>query len=261
MQTIRIGVTQCSKTPQYVNWLKEGDKFGYDIECIELPFEGEPSDALFRRNLDALSRLDAIVFTGGEDVEPKRFGVTLSAEELSRLDVVCEPERDAMEWALAESSLRRRLPILGICRGMQFINVVMGGTLYLDIEKQGASTQTHKKFDQEHSRYHAVTLEKSSLLYELIGETRTEFVSSRHHQGIEKIGDGLKPVALSPDGIIEALESTSPEQTILLVQWHPERMWLEAQRDQKPEFNNAFSENLLKGFLSLVAERKVQLAL
>ncbi|MFN3427873.1 MAG: gamma-glutamyl-gamma-aminobutyrate hydrolase family protein [Candidatus Thermochlorobacter sp.] len=258
MQTLRIGVTQCSKTPQYINWLKDGEKFGYQLECIELPFKGSPTDVLLKQNLDALNHLDAIVFTGGEDVEPKRFGVILSPEELSYFDIVSEPERDEIEWALAEASLERRLPIFGICRGMQLINVVMGGTLYLDIDKQGASAQTHKKFDAEHSRYHAVTLEKNSLLYELIGETHTDFVGSRHHQGVEKIGHGLKPVAYSPDGIIEALESSAPEQTILLVQWHPERMWLEAQRDHRPEFNNAFSENLLKGFLSLLSEKKVQ---
>jgi putative glutamine amidotransferase len=258
MQTIRLGITACSKTPQYISWLRYGEKFGYRIECVELHFEGKPHDELLEENLDILDTLDAIVFSGGEDIEPHRFGMQLSHGELAHLEVVSVPERDEMEWALAQASLAQRLPILGICRGMQLLNVVMGGTLHLDIEKQAISTTTHKKISQEHSRYHTVTLDKPSLLHELIGVAHTEFVSSRHHQAVAKIGDGLKPVGFSPDGIIEALESSMPEQLLLLVQWHPERMWLESERERRPELNNAFSENLLRGFLCLIAEHKSQ---
>lgn len=258
MKTIRLGVTSCPKTPQYISWLRYGEKFGYRIECIELHFEGKPHDELLEENLDALDTLDAIVFTGGEDVEPHRFGMQLSDADLAHLEVISVPERDEMEWALAQASLAQRLPILGICRGMQLLNAVMGGTLHLDIEKQAVSTVTHKKISQEHSRYHTVTLDKPSLLHELTGAVSAEHVSSRHHQAVAKLGDGLKPVGFSPDGIIEAMESSLSEQILLLVQWHPERMWLEAQSMQRPELNNAFSENLLRGFLYLIAEHKSQ---
>lgn len=256
MPTLRIGVTACHTTPQYVAWLKAGETLGYSIECLVLPYEGDSPDELLARHRRTLETLDAVVFTGGRDVEPHRFGLALSPEELAQLDVVSMPERDAVEWPLAEACLERKVPILGICRGMQLLNVVMGGTLYLDIEKQTASTLPHKKLDTEHSRYHPVQLKSDSLLYELIQSDATDYVSTRHHQAIDRVGTGLRAVGFSPDGLIEALECTDPEQLIVLVQWHPERMWLEAQRDQKPEYDNAFSKHLLAGFLAAVAARE-----
>ncbi|MCS7014376.1 MAG: gamma-glutamyl-gamma-aminobutyrate hydrolase family protein [Chloroherpetonaceae bacterium] len=255
MRTLRIGVTQCHTTSQYISWLCTGEKYGYKVECLELPYEGSSPEALLDQHLRILDSLDAVVFTGGRDVEPHRFGMRLSPEELAALNVVSTPERDAVEWPLAEACLERGIPILGICRGMQLLNVVMGGTLVLDIDTQIANPIPHKKLDDARSGYHPVRAEKDSLLYELVGVTETDYVSTRHHQAIDRIGDNLRAVGFSPDGLVEALESTDPNRLIMLVQWHPERMWLEAQRDQKPEYNNAFSENLLAGFLAAVAQR------
>lgn len=262
MKPLTIGVTACEKGLEtYTGWLESGIRFGYAVTPVILPYTGEEIETLRRTNLEKLDALDAIVFTGGWDVEPHRFGVLMTDEELKKLDVESTPNRDAMEWALAEKSLTEKLPVLGICRGLQFINVVKGGTLFLDVEKQGATTLTHKKVSVPESRYHAVALHEGTALYKMLGSTHSDFVSSRHHQAADKLGAGLVAVAYSqPDNLIEAIESANPDECIYLVQWHPERMWLEAGRDGRPELDNAFSENLLKGFLEQVWLRRAALA-
>lgn len=259
---LTIGVTEylhagsppyATKTDEYVAWLKSGETFGYDIECVKLPYarEGKRDDALKAENLDALSRLDAIVFSGGQDVEPSRFGVELSKEERARLRVNSLPERDEMELFLAKKSVERALPILGICRGLQLVNVAMGGTLVLDIERQtgakGHETEKSKR-ERDESDYHPLTIDLDSKIGKMIGEARG-MVSTRHHQAAEKAGEGLRVASRADDGIIvEALEAED-DRPIYLVQWHPERMWLEGK-------DNAFSRNLLKGFLDEAAARK-----
>lgn len=236
-----------TKTDEYIAWLKSGEAFGYEIDCIKLFYEGEPFETLKSRNLDTLTCLDAIVFSGGSDVEPSRFGLNVSHEELVKLNVQDSIfARDEMELALAHKSIESGLPVLGICRGLQLVNVAMGGTLILDIERQ-TNAGNHKAKGAEESNYHAVNLSLDSKLGEMIGEAAGE-VSTRHHQAAEKVGTGLRVVSNADDGIIEALEAAD-ERPIFLVQWHPERMWLEKK-------DNAFSKNLLRGFLEFVAQRK-----
>ncbi|MFQ3599208.1 MAG: gamma-glutamyl-gamma-aminobutyrate hydrolase family protein [Chloroherpetonaceae bacterium] len=236
-----------TKTDEYIAWLKSGEVFGYEIDCIKLLYEGESFEVLKSKNLDTLARLDAIVFSGGQDVEPSRFGINLPKEELKKLHVQDSIfERDEMELLLAQKSIERGVPVLGICRGLQLVNVAMGGTLILDIEAQ-TGMKGHEAKAAEESNYHLVRLVRDSKLGKMIGESEGE-VTTRHHQSAEKAGKGLRVVSNSDDGIIEAMESED-ERPIFLVQWHPERMWVE-KRD------NAFSTNLLKGFLDFVAQRK-----
>ncbi|MCS6988163.1 MAG: gamma-glutamyl-gamma-aminobutyrate hydrolase family protein [Chloroherpetonaceae bacterium] len=256
-----IGVTEylhegtspyATKTDEYVAWLKSGEEFGYDIDCVKLPYEanGKTLDQLRAENLDWLARLDAIVFSGGQDVKPSFFGKTLSDDELEKFRVRSLPERDEMEIWLAQKSIERELPILGICRGLQLVNVAMGGTLILDIERQtGAKGHETEKHNRERglSNTHPLTINLDSKIGKMIGEARAE-VSTRHHQAAEKVAKGLRIVAKSDDGIIEALEADD-DRPIYLVQWHPERMWIEGK-------DNAFSRHLLKGFLDAVAARK-----
>lgn len=236
-----------TKTDEYIAWLKSGEVFGYEVECEKIFYEGESLEILKSKNLDALARFDAIVFSGGPDVEPSRFGLKLSQEELAKFNVKNSIfARDEIEIALARKSIEVGLPVLGICRGLQLVNVAMGGTLILDIEQQ-TNAGNHRGKNSEDSNYHFVSLDADSKLFKMIEQTRGE-VSTRHHQSAEKVGEGLRVVSYSDDGIIEALESID-ERPIFLVQWHPERMWIE-QRD------NAFSKNLLKEFLDLVATHK-----
>ncbi len=235
-----------TKTDEYIAWLKSGEAFGYEIECVKLFYEGESLEELKSKNLDTLKRLDAIVFSGGPDVEPSFFGVHLSKSELEKLHVRSVPQRDEMELALAKASLEQGVPLLGICRGLQLLNVAMGGTLMLDIEQE-TGIHLHEAKGPEESNYHLLTLDSASRLGKMIGEREGE-VSTRHHQAAKAVASGLSVVSRSADGIIEAMESAD-DRPIFLVQWHPERMWLEGR-------DNAFSRNLLKGFLEIVAERK-----
>ncbi len=235
-----------TKTDEYIAWLKSGEAFGYEIDCVKLFYEGDSLEELKSKNLETLKRLDAIVFSGGPDVEPSFFGVHLSKSELEKLRVRSVPQRDEMELALAKACLEQGVPMLGICRGLQLMNVAMGGTLMLDIEQE-TGTHLHEAKGPEESNYHWLTLDPASRLGKMIGEREDE-VSTRHHQAAKAVADGLLVVSHSPDGIIEAMESTD-DRPIFLVQWHPERMWLEGR-------DNAFSRNLLKGFLEIVAERK-----
>ncbi|NTW48821.1 MAG: gamma-glutamyl-gamma-aminobutyrate hydrolase family protein [Chlorobiales bacterium] len=250
MKTLRIGITACSKTDQYRRWLESAERFGYTVICDIL--SGNPTE----ENLKALDRLDGIVFSGGGDIALERLNIVLSEEEKKILNIsFVQPERDALEWALAEKSIEQNIPVLGICRGQQLINVVLGGTLLLDIETEIPGAHSHRHISASESSYHSITLDRVSVFHRIIGKERG-LVSSRHHQAAKKVGQGLRAVGFSDDGIIEAIESENPNKLILLVQWHPERMWIESAELQRPELDNAFSDNLLKGFLDLVETQR-----
>jgi len=163
---------------------------------------------------ECIDLVHGLVFTGGGDfVPPPQNGVpALSPARLIDVD----PERDQYETALVHEALARALPMLGICRGHQLINLALGGTLYYDLNAAG--------FYEPHSLppigRHRVFVPEESHLYSLLGGKL--FVNSHHHQGINEVADGLHAAAFSAAGIVEALENA--ENTILTVQWHPERM-------------------------------------
>jgi putative glutamine amidotransferase len=159
---------------------------------------------------------DGILFTGGEDVDPGSYG-----EEKKYPSVQAESARDDFEFALLDRALSRRLPILGICRGMQMINVKFGGTLYQDLEEQ--KDLKHKQAGSRSAPLHGVTVtDPDSLLAgSLPGSCR---VNSLHHQGVKRLGRGLKATAHSEDGLYEAVESAEDYPFLLAVQWHPEEM-------------------------------------
>lgn len=252
MKTLRIGITACSKTEQYQRWLESAERFGYQVFCVIL--SGAPTD----ETLNKLEDLDGIVFSGGGDIALEKLNIVLSDAEKAALKIsFVDPERDELEWALAEKSIERNLPILGICRGEQLISTVLGGTLFLDIESEIPKAPSHRHISASESGYHTIALNQDSLFQRIIGEAQGH-VSSRHHQAVQQAGKGLLAVGFSEDGVIEAIESIDPEKIILLVQWHPERMWIESSDLQRPELNNAFSDNLLKGFLDLVEAHRTK---
>jgi putative glutamine amidotransferase len=167
---------------------------------------------------EILSRLDGIIFTGGGDVEPARYGADNGHPKLGEVDV----DRDRVELFLYHEAARRGLPFLGICRGIQLINVAMGGTLYVDIADQrpGAIQHDYHGYPRKFLA-HSVAVEDHRLAG-ILGSTQVE-VTSFHHQGVEKLAGAFRATAYSPDGLIEALELPGYPFG-LAVQWHPECM-------------------------------------
>ncbi len=205
-----IGVTDCSKYANYANWiLVHGD----NIEVVQL------SAAL--NNLDDIKACDGIVLTGGEDVHP-RFYNRPDLYEYCYKDDVSEA-RDEFEWRILEYTEAHAVPVLGICRGLQITNVFFGGTLIPDIPRWGKFN--HSKLPDDTDRYHSIQVDPASWLHKITGNEAVP-VNSNHHQSADAIGNGLIVSALSPDGIVEALERKNPDGAsfLCLVQWHPERM-------------------------------------
>lgn len=159
---------------------------------------------------------DGILFTSGEDVDPAFYGEPIKFES-----VHADRSRDEFEFDLLEKGLKRRLPILGICRGIQMINVKFGGTLYQDLK--GEKELDHKQAGSRRTTTHSVTVtEPDSLLRRLIPASCR--VNSLHHQAIKRLGHGLKATAHSDDGLYEAVELAEDYPFFLVVQWHPEEL-------------------------------------
>ncbi|MFD9984256.1 gamma-glutamyl-gamma-aminobutyrate hydrolase family protein [Streptomyces massasporeus] len=154
----------------------------------------------------AVARLDGLVIAGGPDVEPVRYG----AEREPRTGPPA-PERDAWELALIEAALAARVPLLGICRGMQLLNVTLGGTLVQHIDGHAEVVGVFGG--------HAVKPVPGSLYAGVVPEET--FVPTYHHQAVDRLGEGLVPSAYAADGTVEAVELPSADW-VLGVQWHPE---------------------------------------
>lgn len=158
---------------------------------------------------------NGFVFTGGPDIAPEEYGqetLPVCGETL--------PGRDALEIKLLTAVLKRNKPVLGICRGLQMINTVLGGTLYQDLPTQLPSEIAHRMKPPYDQTAHEVNLVEGSPLRKLLGKERTG-VNSCHHQAIMDLAPGLAPMAWSPDGLIEAVYK--PEGSFLWAfQWHPE---------------------------------------
>ncbi|MFH9989675.1 gamma-glutamyl-gamma-aminobutyrate hydrolase family protein [Streptomyces luteogriseus] len=155
---------------------------------------------------EAVARLDGLVIAGGPDVDPVRYG----AEREPRTGPPA-PERDAWELALIEAALAARVPLLGICRGMQLLNVALGGTLVQHIDGHAEVVGVFGG--------HAVKPVPGSLYAGVVPEET--FVPTYHHQAVDRLGEGLVPSAYAADGTVEAVELPSADW-VLGVQWHPE---------------------------------------
>ena len=175
---------------------------------------------------EALDGASGLLLTGGEDVDPARYG-----EERHPTVVHVTPSRDAFEIALIKEARKRNLPMFAICRGIQVLNVACGGSLVQDIPSQLAGAIEHNLAAPPHQSLelcHEVWIEKDSLMARLMRErlsgSDTCEVNSRHHQSIKDLAEGFRVVATAPDGVIEAVEDPAARFCVA-VQWHPENFW------------------------------------
>lgn len=158
---------------------------------------------------------DGFVFTGGQDVAPEIYGETVKFD-----NVGCCKKRDALERALLEKALQQDKPILGVCRGVQFLNAALGGTLYQDLPSEVPSLLEHHQNPPYDVPIHAVTVTPGTPLHTLSGKEEL-MVNSYHHQAIKALSPQLACMAVASDGIIEAAYMPN-KKFVFAVQWHPE---------------------------------------
>ena len=225
---MRIGITDCGKFENYRRWIAMEP----GVEVVKLSFHDQ--------NAADVESCDGILFSGGEDVHPALYGKQEFVQEYGLKEII--PARDQFEYEVIEKALENKKPVLGICRGMQLINVYLGGTLSPDIPTVSHSTAHGKISGQDQT--HDIRVENLSMLHHISGREMGQ-VNSAHHQGVGKPAGNLKISAFGESSVIEAMEWKDPSNKswLLLVQWHPERM-------QDP--SSPFSGNLKHAFLKAV---------
>ncbi|MEZ5274464.1 MAG: gamma-glutamyl-gamma-aminobutyrate hydrolase family protein [Ilumatobacteraceae bacterium] len=171
-----------------------------------VPLMLPPIPALVDEVPSLLRRVDGIALHGGGDIDPRHYGQEATAEQLYGI----VPEHDAVELAVVRAALDADLPMLAICRGMQVLNVVMGGTL-----EQHIGTEAHW------FAHHEVPLTPGSKLAEAIGSTTVHAGHCVHHQALDRVADGMEVVGRTADGLIHAAEVPAARWTVA-TQWHPE---------------------------------------
>ena len=208
-----IGIVPLVDAPRDSYWMLPGYMQGVEQAGgvpIMLPLTDE--DAVLRQLVELC---DGFLLTGGQDVSPALYGAAPSPQ----CGETC-PRRDAMEKALLPLALAQDKPVLGICRGIQFLNACLGGTLYQDLPTEHPSTACHHQQPPYAQPIHGVTLVPGTPLQTLLGK-QTLAVNSLHHQAIQTLAPALQAMAVSEDGLVEAV--CLPEKKFVwAVQWHPE---------------------------------------
>ncbi len=207
-----IAISKGSGSPSYENyaaWLKRS---GEEVETIDMW-------ASANREED-MARADALVLTGGSDVDPARYG----RPDLEGVCGAIDRERDELEFRLLEIADERAIPVLAICRGMQVMNVHHGGTLIAHLPDHVPGSEMHQKDDAIDS-VHTIDVAPGTLLFKAVRELHGE-INSAHHQAVDKLGEGLVVSGRAADGVVEAFERNdhNGKPYMLAVQWHPERM-------------------------------------
>lgn len=183
-----------------------------------------------------LDRIDGLVMTGGGDVDPDRYGGRRVKEMYG-----INNERDRFEIDLARHAYARKMPVLAICRGIQVLNVALGGTLIEDIPTEIGSDYHAKVGPEAYQAFQNVSIDESCGLAAMLGATEVS-VNSIHHQALRQVADGIHPVAWADDGVIEAIEADDPDWPLIGVQWHPEYL-SEVDDDPSQRIFSAFIEN------------------
>jgi putative glutamine amidotransferase len=208
-QIMKIGITDCGKFENYRKWVESEP----GVKVVKL--------SMYSKNADETDDCDGVIFSGGEDLHPKLYGKPEFELDYGLKEII--PERDQFEYQVIANAFTSKKPVLGICRGLQLINVFLGGTLVPDIPALLQSAAHGKKNGVDQT--HFIRIVPNTLLYNICGlELGT--VNSAHHQSADKPGDLLKISAYSEPSIVEAMEWKDPlnKSWLLMIQWHPERM-------------------------------------
>lgn len=178
-------------------------------------------------SIEALvDRADGLVLTGGDDVDPARYGQTPHPKTGAP-----NRARDEAEFAALELALKREMPVLAICRGMQVLNVALGGTLVQDLSSQRPGPIVHEQTAPIGQRWHAAEVLDGSGLHQIFG-TSELFINSFHHQGVDRLAPPLRAAVWAEDGLVEGVEGKE-FPWVYGVQWHPERGEAEAPADER----------------------------
>ncbi len=235
---IIIGISKASGSENYEKyreWLLRIDK---DIIIIDFYKIGLDSA------LKVLSKCDGLVLSGGPDIHPNYYNRP-EDEHLCKID----SKRDTLEFELIQKAIKNKLPILAICRGLQILNVALGGTLIADIPTQYETEIIHQEKDT-YDVYHSLEISNSKVYNKFLGSIPSSLiVNSNHHQAIGKLSHKLIGLARSPDGIIEMFtwKNWLNKPFLLGVQWHPERLG---------EINPELSDKLGYIFMNKIKKRK-----
>lgn len=222
---IKIALSKGSGGQSYANYSEWLESYGNDVEIVDIYASDDP--------IKDLLECDALVLTGGPDVHPGRFDKAYESDRCS-----IDENRDTLEFELLRNAFLYKMPVLGICRGQQLINVALGGSLIIDIPKDITNPVIHQVEDGD--AIHRLFLEGGTYLRSIAG-VDSALVNSNHHQAIDKLSRELKPTGYTRDGIIESYEwkDVSFKSWMLAVQWHPERL----------ERNHPLSEPIAKEFI------------
>jgi putative glutamine amidotransferase len=228
--TVRIALTVDGDVPAEENdYLRALLAAGLRRDEIVVLRPGDPIPGPF----------DGVVIGGGDDVDPVRYG----REILEGANVEVDHGRDSVDFPVFEEAWRSNVPVLGICRGLQVVNVARGGTLVQDLPLERPSDVAHRLPKRENERDHPVRVEPETLLGRIAGAPEIA-VNSRHHQAIDRPAGGLVVSATAPDGVIEAIEARDG-RWLVAVQWHPENLT-----------DDTVSQNLFREFVSEVRSRR-----
>ncbi len=212
---IRIAISKQKSnrsTTKYINWLLRNNK---NVECFNLYPLGIDSA------LELLGTCNGLLLTGGVDVFPGYYGKISDTSRCGTFDRY----RDSLEFALIDRAIKNKMPIFGVCRGEQILNISQGGTLYIDIPTDFDTLVKHRNADWSRAE-HSVKLVDSTMLSSICKPAVEGIVVTSHHQGIEKIAPNLIISAYAPDSLPEGIEwkDKTGKGFLMAVQWHPEAM-------------------------------------
>jgi len=225
-------VSGVKDSSNYIKWLRRTNPTADYLVMSGL--SADSVDMVFKH-------CSGLLLTGGEDVYPGRYGQESDTARCGLFNL----RRDTLEFGLIEKAIKRKIPILGVCRGHQIINVALGGTLYVDIPTDIKTDLLHQCNDYLKCFHHVKVL-PDNILSRLSG-SESGPVTTNHHQAVNKVADDLKVMAVSDDGLIEALGWKNPEGKpfLITVQWHPERM----------DSTSTLSTPIAKAFLEAAAKK------